>query len=217
VNELELTALKQDLSNEARVLYCLYLRPQHQQTTPIIINNKAIIALLNTQNTKLSLGRQISALCKELYRAGLIDIEGEYSFDRSLNGATVRLTLCALSTALDDDKLHQQHHKISITWRPVSALFQQVCQLVGLIETDYNADELGEFIAYWLGRPEIQQSQYQWTQKFVLHLKQRRIRYPIAKDDVAQTKQGHQWATAKAGIEFDENVRQLISKYSESS
>lgn len=218
MNELELSALKQALSNEARVLYCLYLRPLITSTSSTVsINNKAILSVLNAQRTTVTLGREISALFKELYQVGLIEIEGESSFQKSLNQQSVRLCLSTININLEDPKLHQQHQKMSISWRPEPSLFTQVCQLVGVIDLDYNADELGEFIAYWLGRPEIQQSQYQWTQKFVLHLKQRRIRYPVAQNTASGTRVGHQWVTPKAGIEFDDNVKKLISKYSESS
>jgi hypothetical protein len=218
VNELELTALKQALSNEARVLYCLYLRPHlNPKSHTVTINNKSIMSLLNAQQNTITLGREISALFKELYHAGLIDIDGEHSFQKSLNKQTVRLCLSSVNVDLEEASLHQQHHKMSVSWRPQEVLFNQVCQLVGVIELDYNADEMGEFIAYWLGRPEIQQSQYQWIQKFVLHLKQRRIRQPSTLSHAAQSKVGHQWVTPRAGIEFDDNVKKLISKYSESS
>jgi hypothetical protein len=218
VNELELTALKQALSNEARVLYCLWLRPKLESSSyKVSINNKSIISLLNAQHTKITLGREISALFKELYHAGLIEIEGEHSFEKSLNKQIVRLCLSGINVNLEDVSLHQQHHKMSVSWRPQEELFSQICQLVGVIELNYNADELGEFIAYWLGRPEIQQSQYQWIQKFVLHLKQRRIRQPSTQSNTSQSKVGHQWVSPKAGIEFDDNVKKLVSKYSESS
>ena len=101
-----------------------------------------------------------------------------------------------------------------VTWRPDEALFKQICQLVGVIESYFDADELGEFIAYWLGRPEVQNTPYQWTQKFVLHLKQRRMRKPLQAD---KSKVGHQWVAPTASIEFDDNVKQLIKKYSEQS
>jgi hypothetical protein len=215
VNGLEIDALSQALSNEARVLYCIYLRPNvSASNNTVTINNKDILTLLNRQQPRLSLGREISALFKELYQAGLIEVVGEYSFQRSLNNLDVKLILSSVKLDLNDESLHQQHLKMSVNWRPDSSLFTQVCQLVGVIETHFDADELGEFIAYWLGRPEVQQTPYQWTQKFVLHLKQRRIRKPIKG---SQTKVGHQWVEPQAGIEFDDNVKKLIQKYSEDS
>jgi DNA replication protein DnaT len=101
--------------------------------------------------------------------------------------------------------------KMNVSWRPDADLFEQLCQLVGVIDKGYSADELGEYIAYWLGYPEKQFTDYQWTQKFVLNIKQRRQRLPVNKE---QTKVGHQWITPQAGIEIDDNVKQLVEKYS---
>lgn len=215
MNSLEIAALSQALSNEARVLYSIYLRPQSKhKNSYIIISNKVILSLLNAHQIRLNLGREISALFKELYLFGLVDIVGEYDFNRSLNNLKVKLPLAHSNIDLEDDSLHQQHQKIFLNWRPNEHIFKQICQLVGVIEAEFNADELGEFIAYWLGRPEIKQSAYQWTQKFVLHLKQRRLRSPITSE---QTKVGHQWVSPTAGIEFDDNVKKLVQKYSEQS
>lgn len=215
MNTLEINALSQALSNEARVLYCLYLKPKAEANThTVLIDNKSILALLNSHSVTLHLGRQISALFKELFDAGLIDVMGDYSFERSLNKHTVKLLLVELHADFDHSHLHQEHTKILISWRPDPLLFEQICQLVGVIDAHFDADELGEFIAYWMGRPEIMQSPYQWTQKFVLHLKQRRLRQPSKS---ATSKAGHQWTEAHASIEFDDNVKKLIQKYSESS
>lgn len=212
MNNNELKALTKAISNEARALYSLYLRPKvDAQNVRVKINNKQILELLNAHEQKLHLGREISALFQQLHGVGLIEIEGEYSFDRSLNNYFVKLLFVHSAVDLEDFTVHQHHHKMSVSWRPDSSLFVQICQLVGLIETHFSADELGEFIAYWLGRPETLQSPYQWTQKFVLHLKQRRIRQPAT---ISQTKMGHQWIEAEAGIEFDDNVKKLIQKYS---
>jgi hypothetical protein len=229
MNSLEVAALREPISNEARVLYCIYLRPnfdyEAQSTT---VNNKDILSLLNAQRTCLSLGREVSALFKELNDVGLIALKRDNpqetigssnneEFSRSLNKRQVTLPLFQADiSALDlgDDSAHLQHHKIMVTWRPDEALFKQICQLVGVIESYFDADELGEFIAYWLGRPEVQNTPYQWTQKFVLHLKQRRMRKPLQAD---KSKVGHQWVAPTASIEFDDNVKQLIKKYSEQS
>ena len=49
-----------------------------------------------------------------------------------------------------------------------------ICQLCGLIDPHYDEEERGEFIAYWLGRPERFATQHQWMMKFVKMLKSRR-------------------------------------------
>ncbi|MFC4698785.1 DnaT-like ssDNA-binding domain-containing protein [Glaciecola siphonariae] len=215
LNSLELAALSQAVSNEARVLYCLYLLPQSQSDdSKITIHNKDILALLNSTDKRISLGREISALFEELHHAGLIDIQGEHDFQKSLNRHRVTLLLNKAGKDLQDSDLHAQHQKISVSWRPDNHLFEQICALVGVIDLHFDAEELGEFIAYWLGRPESQHTPYQWTQKFVLHLKHRRIRKPISGE---KSKVGHQWVETQAGIEFDDNVKKLVKKYSEQS
>lgn len=215
MNDLELASLQTSLSNLARVLYCLYLRPNMLDVNnQVRINNKAIISLLNSQKTIITKGRQISALLQELYDAGLIDIAHNVDFSKSLHQQTVTLPLTIRPQSLDNPQFHSQYKPMHLTWRPVTTIFEELCQLVGVIEKTYSADELGEYIAYWLGRIDTHCTEYQWTQKLVIHLKQRRQRLPLSQQKVAA---GHQYVTPSAGIEFDDNVKQLISQYKNKS
>lgn len=211
MNELELETLQTPLSNLARVLYCLYLRPQvGLNSHKVIVSNKAILALINNKKTVITMGRQISALLKELHDVGLIEIESDTDFSKSLHNQTITLPLTALPQSLENPLFHSQHKSMRLDWRPVESIFEDLCQLVGVIEKTYSADELGEFIAYWLGRIDTQCTEYQWTQKLVIHLKQRRQRLPLAEQ---KSKAGHQYVTPSAGIVFDDNVKQLINQY----
>ncbi|GAB56506.1 hypothetical protein GPUN_2391 [Glaciecola punicea ACAM 611] len=211
MNELEIETLQTPLSNLARVLYCLYLRPQLVgNKTVILVNNQAVLALVNNKKTVISMGRQISALFKELHKAGLIEVDPSTDFSKSLHNNKIRLPLSALPQSLENPQFHSQHKSMRLDWRPVQSIFEDLCQLVGLIEKTYSADELGEYIAYWLGRIDTQCTEYQWTQKLVIHLKQRRQRLPLSEQ---KTKAGHQYVTPSAGIVFDDNVKQLINQY----
>jgi hypothetical protein len=211
VNELEIETLQTPLSNLARVLYCLYLRPKMSSSTnKVIINNKAILSLINNKKTVITKGRQISALFDELHRSGLIETDDNTDFSKSLHNRGVILPLTALPQSLEDPQFHSQHKSMKLDWRPVLGIFEDLCQLVGLIEKIYSADELGEFIAYWLGRIDTQCTEYQWTQKLVIHLKQRRQRLPLSEQ---KTKSGHQYVTPSAGIIFDDNVKKLVNQY----
>lgn len=199
------------MSNLARVLYCVYLRPQvegNKQTAKV--NNKAILQLINNKKPVLSMGRQISALFKELHQVGLIDFGEATDFSKSLHNKELTLPLTALPQSLENPQFHSQHKSMKLDWRPVQTIFEDLCQLVGLIDKIYSADELGEFIAYWLGRIDTQCTEYQWTQKLVIHLKQRRQRLPLSEQ---KSKAGHQYVTPSAGIVFDDNVKQLINQY----
>lgn len=211
MNELELETLQTPLSNLARVLYCLYLRPQlSSKTKEVEVNNKAILALINNKKPVITMGRQISALFKELHNAGLIEVSEPTDFSKSLHKLVLTLPLTELPQSLENPQFHSQHKSMKLDWRPVHTIFEDLCQLVGVIEKTYSADELGEFIAYWLGRIDTQCTEYQWTQKLVIHLKQRRLRIPLA---AQQSKAGHQYVTPSAGIVFDDNVKKLINQY----
>ncbi|MDT0594837.1 DnaT-like ssDNA-binding domain-containing protein [Glaciecola petra] len=215
MNEFELEALKSPLSNVSRVLYCVYLRPQisegKQQAT---INNKRILDLINSKKTVISLGRQISSLLKELKGVGLIKLEDNTDFSKSLHNKKVILPLTELPLSLEDPSMHNQYKSMKLDWRPIDKVFDDLCSLVGLIEKTFSAEELGEFIAYWLGRVDTQCTEYQWTQKLVIHLKQRRQRFPLSEQRAQhKTAAGHQYVEPSAGIVFDDNVKLLIEQY----
>lgn len=211
MNELEIETLRTPLSNLARVLYCLYLRPQLKANSQkVTISNKAILSLINNKKAVITMGRQISALLKELHDVGLIEIQADADFSKSLHNQTITLPLTALPQSLENPLFHSQYNSMRLDWRPIESIFEDLCQLVGLIEKTYSADELGEFIAYWLGRIDTQCTEYQWTQKLVIHLKQRRQRLPLAEQ---KSKAGHQYVTPSAGIVFDDNVKKLINQY----
>lgn len=218
MNSLEIDALQLSISNHARVLYALYLRPKvNQEDQKVKLVYSEILHLLNAKETQIQLGRQVNALLKELHKIGLIELFDEQDFKRSLNQQCVSLPLIKnpINTTIPKMPTGQSaestHYQMNIDWRPETEIFEQICQLVGVIEQGYSTEELGEFIAYWLGQPHRLFTTYQWTQKFVLIIKQRRQRFPISKQ---QSKVGHQWVTLDVDIEIDENVRQLVQKYS---
>lgn len=214
MTSLEYDALQLAISNNARVFYCLYLRPKANiKEAKVELNYPEIMNLLNAKERVIELGRQINSLLKELSNVGLIELQLHQSLKKSLNKETVFLPLVKpLSiTQIDTQNMSLTHHSMSIEWRPETQVFEQICQLIGVIEQGYSTEELGEFIAYWMGYPERRFTDYQWTQKFVLSIKLRRQRFPISKQ---QTKVGHQWVTLGASIEIDDNVRQLVEQYS---
>lgn len=211
MNEAEISALKSSITNEARVLYSLILRPgvNTQTGASDSINYKNIMSVLNATDQKIALGRQINSLIRELQQAGLVSLTHSVDIEKSLNGKQISLPLVLIK----NDKYHQLHQQktsLALDWQPDESLFVELAQLVGLIDKHFNDEEKGEFIAYWLGRPESLFSPFQWTQKFVSHLKQRRL----AKQGGPVKKIGSQLTTAKSGIEADENARKLVEKYS---
>ncbi|GAC12677.1 DnaT-like ssDNA-binding domain-containing protein [Aliiglaciecola lipolytica] len=211
MNSSEQAALTQELSNEARVLYLLGLRPIADEQTGLTapLNYKQLIALLNSKTKEFTLGRQINALIKELVKLQLIEIEPDASLDKSFNQQRVRLPLINIKQD-DYPSLHLQWSGMTATWKPHKTVFEDLASLIGIIDKDYSHNELGEFIAYWMGRPELQFSQYQWTQKFVFQIKQKRVASGVKNVQ----KVGNQWVTPKAGVEADDNAKQLVAKYS---
>ncbi len=211
--QAEYHALSGELSNDARVLYCLGLRPTATiaTATSAPLNYKHLLVLLNGDNsdTPYSRGRQINSLLKPLELAGLIALPENQSFEQSLNGQTLLLPLCAQQQDYFSH-LHRHHQPMSARWKPDQRLFEEMAKLIGLIDTQYDDADIGEFIAYWLGRPAAVFSHFQWTQKFTYALKYRRT--ALGMSPVKQV--GTQKVTVAPGLEADDNARKLVEKYS---
>lgn len=209
--QAELNALTAPLSNAARVIYCLILRPTANKdtllTTPL--QYKELMSLVNgdPQQQPVTRGRDINILLDELAQAGLVTIPTPLSLDSSLNGKQLLLPL--INNTQQYQPFHQQHYAMHRDWQPESQLFDDIATLIGLIDKTFEEQDIGEFVAYWLGRPEAVFSTYQWTQKFTYALKNRRT----AKGYQATKKVGNQVVKVEPGIEADDNARKLVAKY----
>ena len=84
-----------------------------------------------------------------------------------------------------------------------------MASLLGIIDKTFDDNEVGEFIAYWLGRPSSVFSEFQWTQKFANNIKRKRLASGYAPTKVVGTQQ----VKVAAGIEADDNARKLVEKY----
>lgn len=211
LNQVEISALNQALSNDARVLYLLGLKPKvepNNGNTPPL-NYKDILVMLNAKESKFTLGRQVNALIKELLQAGLVNFVQETDLSKSFNGKVLVLPLLMIEPD-DYSQLHLKWQKMTLGWGPNQKLYEDLAKLVGIIDKHYSEHELGDFVAYWLSRPEANFSQFQWTQKFVFNVKQKRL----AKGLKPVHKVGNQIVSAKAGVTADENAKNLVAKYS---
>ena len=85
LNEAEQKALNQNLSNDARVLYLLGLKPSIDQATgkTPALNYKSLLAMLNAKETKFTLGRQVNALIKELLQVELVAFVEDVDLSKS--------------------------------------------------------------------------------------------------------------------------------------
>ena len=214
LNKAEQTALLQSLSNDARILYILGIRPTAEQTSGATspLNYKSLLSILNTKEEKFTLGRQVNSLIKELLSVGLVNFQNEVELNHSFNGKTLILPLTTMKVD-EYSKLHLNWHTMHLDWHPNKKLISDLAKLVGIIDYDYSTNELGDFIAYWLGRPESQFSEYQWTQKFVFNLKKMRLAHGFKNVQ----KVGQQIVHTKAGILADENAKNLVAKYSKTN
>jgi hypothetical protein len=214
LNKVEQAALLQTLSNDARILYILGIKPTADQTSGITspLNYKSLLSILNTKEEKFTLGRQVNTLVKELLSVGLVCFQSDVELNNSFNGKILVLSLTTMKVD-EYSKLHLNWHTMNIDWIPDQKLISDLAKLVGIIDYEYTTNELGDFIAYWLGRPESQFSEYQWTQKFVFNLKKMRLAHGFKNVQ----KVGQQVVQTKAGILADDNAKNLVAKYSKTN
>jgi DNA replication protein DnaT len=214
LNKVEQAALLQTLSNDARILYILGIKPTADQTSGITspLNYKSLLSILNTKEEKFTLGRQVNTLVKELLSVGLVCFQSDVELNNSFNGKILVLSLTTMKVD-EYSKLHLNWHTMNIDWIPEQKLIGDLAKLVGIIDYEYTTNELGDFIAYWLGRPESQFSEYQWTQKFVFNLKKMRLAHGFKNVQ----KVGQQIVQTKAGILADDNAKNLVAKYSKTN
>jgi hypothetical protein len=209
-NKAEQTALLQPLNNDARILYMLGIKPTADESSQATskLNYKSLLSILNAKEEKYTLGRQVNSLIKELLSVGLVSFQDKIEPNHSFNGKTLVLPLTTMK--IDEySKLHLNWHTMNINWHPNNKLIADLAKLLGIIEYEYTTNELGDFIAYWLGRPESQFSEYQWTQKFVFNLKKMRLAHGFKNIQ----KVGQQIVQVKAGIQADDNAKNLVAKY----
>jgi hypothetical protein len=214
LNKAEQTALLQAISNDARTLYILGIKPTAEESSgvTVVLNYKSLLKILNTKEDKFTLGRQVNSLIKELISVGLVNFQSEVEPNHSFNGKTLTLPLTTMKVD-EYSKLHLNWHTMHLDWLPNQKLISDLAKLVGIIDYEYTTNELGDFIAYWLGRPESQFSEYQWTQKFVFNLKKMRLAHGFKN----MQKVGQQIVQTKAGIVADENSKNLVAKYSKTN
>ncbi len=166
------------LSHPARTLYCLHLRRQALQGGPVRLAYPELGRALAVEDPSLPGGfsyqvnaRQLTALLDELLQAGLLllltPFQGEH-----YHQAEVALPLLQ-HQGESGGPLPGQAFPMQVTWRP-DEQFPALATLCGLLDCHYGEEELGEFIAYWLGRPESFATQHQWMLKFIKTLKSRR-------------------------------------------
>jgi hypothetical protein len=209
MNKSELNALSTNISNDARALYCLGLRPSSNPITGLSqpLDYKALLNLLNSKEQTFTRGRQINSLLKELIAAKLVHLQEEDDIQRSLNGKSLLLT-----QRVEIEKIQNKDEKQALykNWIPNDDTLDDIFALIGVIDKHYAQDELGDFIAYWLGQKQTKHTEYQWTQKFAQHIKRKRL---ANNTDVVKIIGTQEQTKAVSSIEVDDNARRLVAKY----
>ncbi|NEX90954.1 hypothetical protein G4923_20015 [Aeromonas rivipollensis] len=113
--------------------------------------------------------RQLTELLDELMEAELLQVEAQADSEH-YHQCPFQLPLLSQRVR---SPLPERPFQMHLRWRPDEEL-PALARLCGVIDASYSEEDLGEFIAYWLGRPEVFDSQHQWMLKFIRTLKSRR-------------------------------------------
>ncbi|RAI97519.1 DnaT-like ssDNA-binding domain-containing protein [Aeromonas salmonicida] len=202
------------LSHPARSLYTLQLRR-------LVLENQ--LARLNYPELGRSLAvvdpsdpsgfcfqvnaRQLTELFDELMEAGLLQVEAQADSEH-YHQCPFQLPLLTQKVR---SPLPERPFQMHLQWRPDEEL-PALARLCGVIDASYNEEDLGEFIAYWLGRPEVFDSQHQWMLKFIRALKTRRYvrRQPMEAKGYQQVTSATVYTgPSKRALEMMEEVKRL--------
>ncbi|GEA09000.1 hypothetical protein KUL42_37610 [Alteromonas sp. KUL42] len=219
LTQAELAALQSPLSNDCRVLYLLGLRVSANSATTSTapVDYKQLLNLLNGDNKEepYQRGRQINSLIKQLEQVGLVSLPVDLDIEHTINGKSLLLPLITEPKS-DFEQLHQRHCSMHASWTPNKSLFEEMAALLGIIDKTYEDNDIGEFVAYWLGRPSSVFSEFQWTQKFANNIKRKRLASGYGSANTPTKIVGTQQVKVAAGIEADDNARKLVEKYAAS-
>jgi len=208
----ELTVLLSAISNEARVLYCLCLRPSANLKTGLTapLDYKNILAMLNPKEQNFTRGRQINRLLKELHQVDLISLSSEQDIETSLNGEAIVLPMLQRQQL---DSVYENASPIAPDWQPQTTLLEELLTMIGVIDCQPKKDEIGEFVAYWRGRPDVRLTEYQWTQRLAQQIKRNRT----ASGMIPIKRVGTQLVDTTSSLDADDNARKLVEKYSKTN
>ncbi|OIN06650.1 DnaT-like ssDNA-binding domain-containing protein [Oceanisphaera psychrotolerans] len=161
------------LSHPARSLYQLYLRHHARgditQALDYPLLGKALAVQGEGEYRYRVTPAELTALVDELLDAGLLSLV-QNPHPQHYHGAVFSLPLKGLQGLAP---LPSRQFAMHPQWRP-DEQFDGLARLCGLLDSHVDETELGEFIAYWLGRPEVFENQHQWMLKLVRKLKNQR-------------------------------------------
>lgn len=197
------------LSHAARSLYQLYLQHQAQgdRTQPLDYPQlgKALTVQGQGDYRYRVTPATLTELVDELIAVGLLDLQHN-PHPQHYHGGVFSLPLKHLQGLAP---LPSRQFAMHPQWRP-DEQFDGLARLCGLLDSHIDETELGEFIAYWLGRPEVFENQHQWMLKLIRKLKnQRSIKRTIA---VPATEQGYQQQPTKNETGPSKRAQQMMAE-----
>lgn len=162
------------LSHAARTLYWLYLRRQASENSEVVVSYPELGRALAVEKTEAPGGfsfqvtaNQLTELFDELLAVDLITLN---SSPQSGHYHKATFALPFLKEEICQFPLPGEAYPMTMGWKP-DRQFGTLARLCGLQSPEYAEEELGEFIAYWLGQPEKYATSHQWMLKFIRTLK----------------------------------------------
>lgn len=205
------------LSHPARSLYYLQLRRQADEQGYVWLNYPELGRALAVEDAQADNGfsyqvnaTQLTHLLDELQEAGLLQLLPAPHPGPHYHGRQAALPLSRSPVV----PLAQPAFAMYAAWGPGSG-FTELGRLCGLLDCQVDDEELGEFIAYWLGRPETFATEHQWMLKLIKALKARRYarapRAPLVVNGFQQVSQPEPVSTRPSdrALQMMEEARRL--------
>lgn len=196
------------LSHPARSLYQFYL--QHQalgdKTQPLDypLLGKALTVQGQGDYRYRVTPATLTELVEELMTVGLLSVQHN-PHPQHFHGAVFLLPLKNLQGLTP---LPSRQFAMHPDWRP-DQQFSGLARLCGLLDCTIDETELGEFIAYWLGRPEVFENQHQWMLKLVRKLKNQRS---IKRAPAPSTESSYQQLPTKIETGSSKRAQQMMAE-----
>lgn len=209
------------LSHPARSLYYLQLRRQADGQGRVWLNYPELGRTLAVEDARTDSGfsyqvnaSQLTRLLEELIQAGLLQLLPATTETTHYHGRQAELPLSRTPAV----PLSQPAFAMFAAWRPDSG-FTELGRLCGLLDCHVDDEELGEFVAYWLGRPETFATEHQWMLKLIKALKARRYakapRAPLVVNGFQQVSQPEPLNTQPSdrALQMMEEARRLATPH----
>ncbi len=170
--------LNGQISHAARSLYTLHLLRMAAKHHPVRVSYADCLPGLSTPGDICDSSR-LTILFQELIAIGLVQCLHKQT-QAHYHDTLIKLPHSQFMATKQTPSSGQFLAQVPMCahWRP-DEQFARLSRFCGLACADFSEPELGEFIAYWLGRPEVLCNQHHWMMKFIKFLKNKRVAKPM--------------------------------------